>query len=76
MEDSKYLSTEDKAKMEALKKELEELKAEHKNFAKNKGSITPEQRERWRANSHRTNEVHVAIKELRLKNIFEAGNKI
>lgn len=73
MEDAKYLSKEDKARMEDLKQELEVLKAEHKNFAKNKGSITPEQRERWRANSTRTNEVHIEIKDLRLKNIFEAG---
>lgn len=73
MEDAKYLSKEDKARMEALKKELEVLKAEHKNFAKNVGKITPEQREQWRKNSQRTNEVHIALKDLRLKNIFEAG---
>jgi type I restriction-modification system DNA methylase subunit len=76
MEDAKYLSKEDKETMEALKKELEVLKAEHKDFARNKNGLTPEQRERWRANSQRTNEVHIAIKEMRLKNIFEAGNKI
>jgi hypothetical protein len=73
MEDAAYLSKEDKALMEALKKELAELKAEHKNFAKNKGGLTPEQRERWRVNSQRTNEVYIAIKDLRHKNIIEAG---
>lgn len=73
MEDGKYLSKEDKAKMESLKKELMALKEEHKNFAKNKGGLTPEQRERWRENSKRTNEVYIEIKDLRLKNILEAG---
>lgn len=73
MEDGQWLSHEDKKRMEGLKKELAELKAEHKKFAKNVGSITPEDREKWRKNSHRTNEVYVEIKELRLKNIFEAG---
>jgi hypothetical protein len=76
MEDSKYLSAEDKAQMEALKKELNKLKAEHKDFAKNKGKLTPEQREMWRLNSQRTNEVYVAIKDLRFKNVMEAGQKI
>ncbi len=73
MEDAAYLSKEDKALMEALKKELAELKAEHKNFAKNKGGLAPEQRERWRVNSQRTNEVYIVIKDLRHKNIIEAG---
>lgn len=73
MEDAAYLSKEDKALMESLKKELADLKAEHKNFAKNKGGLTPEQRERWRVNSQRTNEVYIAIKDLRHKNILEAG---
>jgi hypothetical protein len=73
VEDGEYLSKEDKARMEALKKELAELKAEHKNFAKNKGGLTPEDRERWRQNSQRTNEVYVEIKELRFKNIMDAG---
>ena len=73
MEDGKYLSKEDKALMEKLKQELIELKAEHKDFASRKSKITPEERETWRKNSIRTNEVHVAIKDLRLKNILEAG---
>lgn len=73
MEDGQYLSQEDKQRMEALKKELAELKAEHKNFAKNKKGLSAEDREKWRKNSHRTNEVYVEIKELRLKNVFEAG---
>ena len=73
MEDAHYLSKEDKALMEALKKELAELKAEHKSFASRKSTISPEDREIWRQNSRRTEEVHIAIKELRLKNILEAG---
>lgn len=73
MEDGKYLSQEDKALMESLKKELIDLKAEHKNFAKNKGGLTPEDREKWRKNSQRTNEVYIAIKDLRFKNVMEAG---
>lgn len=76
MEDSKYLSKEDKALMESLQNELKDLKAEHKDFAKNKGKLTPEQREKWRLNSQRTNEVYIAIKDLRFKNVMEAGNKI
>lgn len=73
MEDGRYLSKEDKEKMEALKKELAELKAEHKAFASRESTISPEDREKWRKNSMRTNEVHIAIKDLRLKNILEAG---
>ena len=76
MEDSKYLSKEDKDLMESLQKELKELKAEHKDFAKNKGKLTEEQREKWRQNSTRTNEIYIAIKDLRFKNVMEAGNKI
>jgi hypothetical protein len=73
MEDGYWLSLEDKQKMEAFKKELESLKAAHKNFAKNKGGLSPQDRENWRVNSKRTNEVYVEIKSLRFKNIMEAG---
>lgn len=73
MEDAQYLSIEDKKLMEDLKKELAVLKAEHKDFAKRKSKLTPEDREKWRANSTRTNEIYIAIKDLRLKNILEAG---
>jgi hypothetical protein len=73
MEDGQYLSPEDKKKMESLKLELIKLKAEHKAFAARKGGLTPEDRELWRANSQRTNEVHIEIKDLRLKNVLEAG---
>ncbi len=73
MEDGKYLTTEDRAALDSYLRELEILKKEHRNFAKNKGSLTIEQREVWRVNSHRTNQVHIAIKELRHKNILEAG---
>jgi hypothetical protein len=73
MEDGIYLSKEDRQKLEALKAELVQLKAEHKNFAKNKNGLTPEDREKWRVNSMRTNQVYIEIKDLRLKNILEAG---
>jgi hypothetical protein len=73
MEDGYWLSDEDKMKMESLKKELQELKTEHKMFAANKGGLTPEQKETWRKNSQRTNQVYIEIKELRHKNILEAG---
>lgn len=73
MEDSAFLSKEDKDKLEALKKELVELKKEHKAFAAKKGGLSPEEREQWRANSTRTNEVYVEIKNFRHKNILEAG---
>lgn len=73
MEDCHFLNKEDKAKMEDLKKELSSLKAEHKKFAAKKGGVTPEEREKWKANSHRTNQVYIEIKDLRFKNIIEAG---
>jgi hypothetical protein len=76
MEDGAFLSKEDKEKMQQLQKELTLLKAEHKDFAKNKGKLTPEQREKWRLNSQRTNQVFIEIKELRLKNLFEAGKQV
>ena len=73
MEDEQYLSKEDKKKLQDLKNELVTLKAEHKTFAKSKSSLTPEDRERWRLNSIRTNQVYVEIKDLRFKNVLEAG---
>ncbi len=73
MEDARYLSDEDKKLMEDLKKELSLLKVEHKDFASRKSKLTPEDREKWRKNSTRTNEIYIAIKDLRLKNILEAG---
>ncbi|MES2526622.1 MAG: hypothetical protein V4598_06020 [Bdellovibrionota bacterium] len=73
MEDGKYLSKEDQKKFADLKTELAALKAEHKDFASRKSKLTPEDREAWRKNSVRTNEVFIAIKDMRLKNILEAG---
>lgn len=73
MEDSESLSPEDKQKLEALKRELLSLKSEHKKFAKNKDGLSPEDREKWRLNAHRTNQVYIEIKELRVKNILEAA---
>lgn len=73
MEDGKYLNKEDRKKLADLKNELVTLKEEHKSFAKNKNGLTTEDREKWRVNSTRTNQVHIEIKDLRLKNILEAG---
>lgn len=73
MEDSAYLSPEDKQKLEDLKNELLQLKKEHKMFAAKKGGVTPEERERWKLNSHRTNQVFIEIKDLRFKNVMEAS---
>ena len=73
MEDSQYLNPEDKKKLQSLIKELADLKAEHKTFAKNKGGLTPEQKDKWRLNSQRTQQVHIEIKDLRHKNILEAA---
>lgn len=73
MEDGAWLNEEDKIKMEGLKKELADLKKEHKDFAKKKGGLTPEEREKWRLNSQRTNQVYVEMKELRFKNILGAS---
>ena len=73
MEDGAFLSKEDKVKMESLKQELEALKVEHKKFAKNKGGLTIEDKEKWRLNSQRTNQVYIEIKDLRFKNVIEAG---
>lgn len=73
MEDGKYLSDDDKSKLESLKKELVALKRVHKNFAAKKGGVTPEERELWRLNSMRTNQVYIEIKEIRFKNVIEAA---
>ena len=73
MEDSEWLSQEDKNKMESFKNELAKLKSEHKKFAKNKGSITPDDKEKWRLNSQRTNQIYIDIKNLRFKNVMNAG---
>ncbi len=73
MEDGQFLGPEDKKKMEALKKELTTLKKEHKAFAARKKGLTPEDRENWRINSQRTNQIYIEIKDLRFKNVLEAG---
>ncbi len=73
MEDGENLSQADKNKMIALKQELADLKLEHKAFAKNKGGLTAEDKEKWRLNSQRTNQVYIEIKDLRFKNVMEAG---
>lgn len=73
MEDARYLSDEDKAKLQSLIKELADLKVEHKAFASKKSAVTEEERVIWRANSKRTNEVNIEIKDLRHKNILEAA---
>ncbi|MCM2349314.1 MAG: hypothetical protein NDI69_04780 [Bacteriovoracaceae bacterium] len=73
MEDGQFLSQEDKKKMESLKKELSQLKAEHKEFASRKSGLSSEDKEKWRLNSQRTNQVYIEIKDLRFKNVLEAG---
>jgi hypothetical protein len=73
MEDAASLNPEDKKKMESLKKELATLKAEHKSFAGGKSALSPEEKEKWRLNSQRTNQVFIEIKDLRFKNKIEAG---
>ena len=73
MEDSEYLNPDDKRRLEALIKELATLKAEHKAFAARKGGVSPGDRDKWRLNSQRTNQVHIEIKDLRFKNVIEAG---
>lgn len=73
MEDGQFLSQEDKKKMESLKKELAKLKAEHKEFASRKNGLSSEDKEKWRLNSQRTNQVYIEIKDLRFKNVIEAG---
>lgn len=73
MEDSESLSPEDKQKLEALKRELSKLKSAHKKFAKNKDALTPEERDQWKLNAQRTNQVYIDIKDMRVKNILEAA---
>ena len=73
MEDGEWLSDEDKRKMNDLKSELVKLKKEHKGFAAKKSSLTVEEKEKWRVNSQRTNQVFIEIKDLRFKNIMDAG---
>jgi hypothetical protein len=73
MEDSEWLSQDDKNKLESLKSELAKLKTEHKKFAKNKNSITPEDKEKWKLNAKRTNQIYIEIKELRFQNVMNAG---
>lgn len=73
MEDSANLSTEDKNKLEALKRELTKLKKEHKGFASKKSALTVEEKATWKVNGQRTNQIYIEIKDLRHKNILEAG---
>ena len=73
MEDGEWLSKEDKKKMDDLKKELSKLKSGHKAFASKKSSLSAEEKESWRINSQRTNQVYIEIKDLRFKNVLNAG---
>jgi hypothetical protein len=73
MEDGEWLSKEDKKKMDDLKKELAKLKTEHKAFASKKSSQTAEDKDKWRLNSQRTNQIYIEIKDLRFKNVLNAG---
>lgn len=73
MEDSANLSQADKDKLEALKKELNKLKKQHKGFAAKKSALTAEEKAAWKLNGSRTNQIYIEIKDLRHKNILEAG---
>ena len=73
MEDGEFLSPKDKLQMEKLKKRLVVLKKQHKSFAAKKSTLSAEERDKWRENAKETQEINLEIKELRLKNIMEAG---
>lgn len=73
MEDGAFLSPEDKKKLNALKVELDNLKSEQGYFTKRKNGLSPEEKEKWRVISIRMNQVSIEIKDLRHKNILEAG---
>lgn len=73
MEDGKYLTTDDKKKLISLKTELENLKTQQDSFANRKSSLSAEEKESWRAISQRMNAISIEIKDLRHKNIIEAG---
>jgi hypothetical protein len=73
MEDGIWLNHDDKIKLDKLKVELEVLKAEHKRFTLKKSSLSQEEKDKWKKNSQRTTEVSLEIKELRRKNILDAG---
>jgi hypothetical protein len=53
--------------------ELDNLKTEQSYFTKRKNGLSPEDKEKWRAISIRINQISVEIKDLRQKNILEAG---
>ena len=73
MEDGVYLNSDDKKKLNALKVELDNLKTEQSYFTKRKNGLSVEDKEKWRAISIRINQISVEIKDLRQKNILEAG---
>ncbi len=73
MEDGAYLNSDDKKQLNALKVELDNLKTEQSYFTKRKNGLSPEDKEKWRAISIRINQISVEIKDLRQKNILEAG---
>lgn len=73
MEDGEFLSPKDKLHMEKLKKRLVVLKKQHKGFAAKKSTLSVEERDKWRENAKETQDINIEIKELRLKNILEAG---
>jgi hypothetical protein len=73
MEDGAYLNSDDKKLLNALKVELDNLKTEQSYFTKRKNGLSSEDKEKWRAISIRINQISVEIKDLRQKNILEAG---
>jgi len=73
MEDGQYLKKEDQLKLADLKRELLNLKGKHEKFAQSKTELNAEDKEKWRSNSMRMNQIHIEIKDLRHKNVLEAG---
>lgn len=73
MEDGAFLNPEDKKKLNSLKVELDNLKSEQGYFTKRKNGLSSEDKEKWRTISIRINQISVEIKDLRQKNILEAG---
>ena len=73
MEDGAFLNIEDKKKLNSLKVELDNLKTEQGYFAKRKSALSSDEKEQWRQISIRINQISIEIKDLRHKNILEAG---
>lgn len=76
MEDGKYLNKEDRKKLNSLIVEMDKLKKEQDYFAMRKSALTKEEKDSWKTISQRMNQISIEIKELRHKNILEAGKSL